>query len=91
MDKVQQTDRYDALQTDVFKVCDSLLVLIDQMGYLKRQSRRNNLVLEGILESPGETWSETEEKVKKVLKEKFQIKKDIEMERAHRTGKAGGD
>lgn len=47
-DKVQQTDRCNALQTDVFKV-------------------------------------------KKVLEEKFQINKDIEMERAHRTGKPGAD
>ncbi len=43
------------------------------------------------MESSGETWSETEEKVKKVLAEKLQIKKDMEMERAHRTGKPGGD
>lgn len=40
------------------------------MEYLEGESRRNNLVFEGIQEVPGETWAETEEKEKKVLAEK---------------------
>lgn len=79
------------MQTDLFRVCDSLLVVTDKIKYLEGQSRRNNLVFDGIMESPGETWAETEEKVKKVLAEKLQLKKDTELERAHRTGKPGGD
>ena len=86
-----QADRCNSMQTDLFRVCDSLLVVTDKMEYLEGQSRRNNLVFDGIMESPGETWAETEEKVKKVLAEKLQLKKDMEMERAHRTGKPGGD
>lgn len=58
---VQQTDRCNSLQTDLFEVCDSLLVVTGKMENLEGQSRRNNLVFEGIMESPGETWSETEE------------------------------
>lgn len=84
-------ERSTAMQTDIFKVCDSLLAVTDKMEYLESQSRRNNLVFDGIQESQGETWSETEEKVKQVVKEKLQLQREVEVERAHRTGKPGGD
>ena len=51
-------------------MCENLLVATDKMEYLEGQSRRNNLVFDGIAESPGETWAEAEEKVKKVLAER---------------------
>ncbi|KAJ8346773.1 hypothetical protein SKAU_G00281740 [Synaphobranchus kaupii] len=35
--------------------------------------------------------TETEEKVKKIVAEKLQLQQEIEVERAHRTGKPGGD
>nr|XP_033465134.1 uncharacterized protein LOC117245763 [Epinephelus lanceolatus] len=78
------------IQADVFKVCDSLLAFTDKMEYLEGQSRRNNLVFDEIKDSQGDTWAETEEKVKKVLAEKLQMNQVIKMERAHRTGKPGG-
>ena len=90
-DNAKQIERCNAMQSDIFKVCDSLLAVTDKMEYLEGQSRRNNLVFEGIQEAPGETWAETEEKVKKVLAEKLQLQREIEVERAHRTGKPGGD
>ncbi len=86
-----QAERCNATQSDLYKMCDSLLAVTDKMEYLEGQSRRNNLVIDGITESPGETWAEAEDKVKKVLTEKLQLKQTIEMERAHRTGKPGGD
>ena len=60
-----QTDHGKALQADIMKICDSLLVFTDKLEYLEGQSRRNNLVIDGIEEVPGETWTEVEEKVKK--------------------------
>ncbi|XP_059358646.1 DDB1- and CUL4-associated factor 8-like [Carassius carassius] len=67
------------MQNDIFKVCDSLLAVSDKMEYLESQTRRNNLVFDGIQESQGETWSETEEKIKKVVKEKLQLQREVEM------------
>lgn len=58
--------------------------------YLDGQSRRNNLVFEGIEESPDEGWAEAEEKVKALLMEKLQLPWDIELERAHRAAKWNG-
>ena len=72
-------------------MCENLLVATDKMEYLEGQSRRNNLVFDGIAESPGETWAEAEEKVKKVLAEMLQLQQDVEVERAHRAGKPGGE
>ncbi len=69
-------------------VCKSLITLNDKSDYLEGQSRRNNIVIDGILESANEKWSDSEDKVKKLLSEKLQIDpREIELERAHRSGK----
>ena len=65
------------MQSDIFKMCDSLLTLTDKMEYLEGQSRRNNLVFDRIMESQRETLAETEEKVKKILAEKLQLQREI--------------
>lgn len=89
-EKAKQMERCNSLQSDVFKLCESMLTITGKMEYLEGQSRRNNLIIDGIDESPGENWTETEEKVEKVLKDKLQMQKSVEIERAHRTGKPGG-
>lgn len=76
-------------QSDVFKVCGSLLATTNKREYLEGQSRTKNLVINGIAESPNETCVETEEKVKTILSEKLNLQHEVEMERAHRTGKVG--
>ncbi|XP_065683329.1 uncharacterized protein LOC136096107 [Hydra vulgaris] len=60
--------------------------LKDKIAELEDRSRRNNLRFEGIEETEGETWKNSEEKVKKLLKEKLSINEE-HIERAHRTGK----
>ena len=87
-DSSKQAERCDVMQAD--KVCESLLTFTDKMEYLEGQTRRNNLVIDGVAESPGETWADTEEKIKKILTEKLQLQHKVEVERAHRTGKPGG-
>ena len=52
------------------------------LAYMENQSRRNNIRVNGILESSRETWEEAEEKVKDAVKTKLGI--DIDIERAHR-------
>lgn len=44
-----QTDRCNSRQSDVLKVCGSLLAVTDKIQYLEGQSRRNNLVTRGDL------------------------------------------
>ncbi|KAK7922388.1 hypothetical protein WMY93_009290 [Mugilogobius chulae] len=59
-----------------------------KMDYLENQSRRKNLVFEGIPESGHEKWSDSEDKIRKILSEKLKLDhKHIELERAHRSGK----
>lgn len=52
-----------------------MLIITDKMEYLERQSRRNNLVFEGVSETAGETWADMEEKVRRVLSEKLQLER----------------
>ena len=46
---------------------ENLIRVHNSMGYLENQSRRNNIRVSGILESPGETWTDSENKVKFIL------------------------
>ena len=59
------------------------------MEYLENQSRRNNIRVSGISESPGETWNDSENKVKEAIKSSLRL--EIEMERAHRVDKRKKD
>ena len=52
---------------------------------LEDRSRRNNLKVDGILETPGETWEDCEEKLQQVFQEKLGLECPIEIERAHLT------
>ena len=46
------------------------------------------MVVDGIAESPHETWTESEDKVKEMINEKLEMDhRKIEVECAHRTGK----
>lgn len=65
-----------------------------KVEYLENQSRRNNIVIDGIPESPDESWSDSEKKLREILSGKMKIdQKHIEIERAHRIGRplADGD
>ncbi|KAJ4928458.1 hypothetical protein JOQ06_016250 [Pogonophryne albipinna] len=72
---------------DIVRNSDGLSAVTDKMEYAEGQSRRSNVVLDGIGEEPGETWAQTEEKVKDILVDKLKLQRGIEIERAHRTGK----
>ncbi len=58
------------------------------MDYLENQSRRNNLLIDGVPDSKSESWRDTETLTKKVLSDHLKIdSKLIEVVRAYRTGK----
>ena len=65
----------------VWQNCDYLK---EKNRKLEDRSRRNNLRLDGVFENEGETWQETEEKVKSIFKNKLGLEKKIEIERVHR-------
>ncbi|KAJ3601088.1 hypothetical protein NHX12_032061 [Muraenolepis orangiensis] len=84
---VKQSVHWKSMQADILKNSDGLSAVPDKMEYAEGQSRRSNVVLDGIGEEPGETWEQTEEKVKDILVDKLKLQRGIEIERAHRTGK----
>ena len=66
--------------------------LEDKLSYLEGQSKRNNLVFDGIPEGKDETWDDCEAAVRKILEEKMGMEEawrdtDIAIERAHRIGR----
>ena len=75
-----QADHSKALQVEIMKICDSLVILTDKLEYLEGQSRKNYLLIDGIAETTGETWTEIEEKVKNIFVEKLQFQRNIELE-----------
>lgn len=85
--QAKQSEHCNTTQTDIVKLCESMQVILDKHEYLEGQSRRNNIVIDGIPEAPGESWEDSEEKVKDMLRQKLQLQREIEVERAHRTGK----
>lgn len=67
---------------------ESLMSLTVKSDYLEGQSRRNNIIIDGIGESPNESWSVSEDKVRRLISEKLQLDhRAMEIERAHRMGK----
>ena len=54
---------------------------------LEDRSRRNNLRVDGMIESERQNWEVTEEKVKSLFREQLNISEDIEIDRAHRVGR----
>jgi hypothetical protein len=72
---------------DINTVSESALSLDGKTDYLEGQSKRNNIIIDGIPESQRESWEETENKVRRTLAEKLEMDEGrIEVERAHRTG-----
>ena len=54
---------------------------------LENQSRWNNLRIDGVEETPNETWNVYEEKVESIIKEELGITAEIELDCCHRTSK----
>ena len=52
---------------------------------LEDRSRKNNLRVDCIIETSGETWEDHKEKLLQVFQEKLSLECPIEIERAHRT------
>lgn len=51
---------------------------------LEDRNRRNNLIFFGIAQEQNETWEQTEQKVRDVIRDKMNLNSEFEIERAHR-------
>ncbi|XP_035693558.1 LOW QUALITY PROTEIN: uncharacterized protein LOC118427744 [Branchiostoma floridae] len=90
-DKDSNLKKIKQLEQDIASRNDDVSTgLTEKLDYIENQSRRNNLIFDGIKEEKGETWEQAEMKVKDVIKKKLHINPvHIEIERAHRNGKPG--
>lgn len=67
---------------------EALANLALKADYIENQSRRNNIVIDGIPDVPTESWDESQRKAKKLFADHLKMDpKLVEIERAHRTGK----
>ena len=78
------------IQTDMKYIEDDLLdpeYVMGKLIELEDRSRRNNLRIDGVEETPNETWDICEGKVQDIVKNKLGITAEIEFDHCHRTGK----
>ena len=54
------------------------------MMFLQNRSRRNNLRIDGLQETPNETWKTCEGKVQEILKNNIGFATEVEIARYHR-------
>jgi hypothetical protein len=65
-----------------------MITMTKKSDYLEGHSRRNNMVVDGIAESPHDTWTESEDKVRESISDKLKMDhRETEVKHAHRTGK----
>ena len=79
-----------ALRSDNQDLRGTANYLTEKCDYMENQSRRNNLVFTGFasVREGFESWEDCERKVKACVKEGMGITERLEIERAHRAGKA---
>lgn len=76
--------------TVINTVCESVLSMTGKADFLKGQSKQNNIIVEGIPESPCGSWEESEDKLRELLAVKLNEKR-IEVEFAYRRETNLGD
>ena len=78
------------VQTDLREIEDDLLdptFVMKKLTELKDRSRRNNVRIDGIPETPNETWENCKDEVRRIIRNKLDINDDIEIHRCHGMGK----
>ena len=74
------------VQTDLREIEDDLLdptFVMEKLTELEDRSRQNNVRIDGIPETPNETWGNCDEEMRKIIKNKLDITDDIEIDRCH--------
>ena len=71
-------------------ISEGMLSLFGKLDYLDGQSRKHNIVIDGIPESITESWDDAASKVRNLLSNKLELK-GIEFERVQRMGQRSGE
>ncbi|XP_070562370.1 uncharacterized protein [Ptychodera flava] len=81
----QEREKVKLLQMENAQLRERITKVETESDYVSSQLKRNNIVVHGIEEAENghETWAESEEKVKTLLKDELEID-TVEFERAHR-------
>ena len=80
-------EHFEQMRTSNVRLQDHNEKLEDKLDALENQSRRSNVLFDGIPPSANETWEHCENKVLEIIRKKMMITKNIPIERAHRLGK----
>ncbi|CAH1239564.1 Hypp5317 [Branchiostoma lanceolatum] len=84
----QYEQRINEIEAELSQLKADSTTSVNKMDYLENQSRRNNIIVDGIPDSKEESWEESEQKVRVMIKEKLKLDpRKIEIERAHRNGR----
>ena len=79
---------FESYSEDTYNLENCCKEIEEKQEYLENMSRRNNVKILDLPEEEGEkTWADTEELVKKTVKEQLHYEDDVHIERAHRVGK----
>jgi PleD family two-component response regulator len=62
-----------SLREDISSVCESMITMTEKSDYVEGQSSWNNGVEDGIAEFPGQTWTESEDKLREMILEKLKM------------------
>lgn len=66
---------------------EELAAVFNKMDYIENQTRRTNIVVDGISDEKGENWMESEKKVRHMITSRLGLDGvNMELERAHRIG-----
>lgn len=80
------SDRAGVMEGKLTSISRNISEMESKIDYMENQARRTNLWIEGISESPNETWETTEKKMKAFISEKLKLPPPS-LDRAHRVGK----
>ncbi|CAH1241749.1 Hypp6412 [Branchiostoma lanceolatum] len=89
--KTKQQDQNQSIkdvESKLDRVGVELSTIVNKADYLENQSRRNNILIDGVPDNKQENWTQCEQKVREILKDKLKLGPlKIEIERSHRNGK----
>lgn len=82
------TSAVTSMSTKHDELKEALANLALKADYIENQSKRNNIVIDGIPDVPTESWDESQHKAKELLADHLKMDpKLVEIERAHQMGK----
>ena len=85
-------EKYDHINSKVNEIYEYQMdpqFVEEKLIKLEDRSRRCNLRIDGVEEGKDETWDQCKEKVLDIFTNQLGIEKNVQIERAHRTGKKG--